>query len=262
METKSEKKSVPWKGWEVLLFLVIWFVAQIVCGIMGAVVGHFASPSQPLEPSAVMEQKDHGHPIAQLIEYGKNSPVVLLVAFFVGVVVAPLIEEFLFRLLLQGWLEAKLSHYRIPCASGVAIVTASFFFALLHTGDSDTIAGQVLFFMFAFSIVSGLLITALGITYLVLMRNVRKTDLFGTEPFFRPRFFTLAGYCFVALLFIYGISGILDWWYPTSNTDPIPIFFFSLLLGTLYSKTQNIAYCILLHACLNATSLTIVWLTV
>ena len=243
------------------MFLLIWFVAQIACGIVGVAVEGLTSSSQP-SPAAVVEQKDHGHPVFQLIEHGKKSPMVFLVAFLTLVVVAPLIEEFLFRLLFQGWLEAKLSQSQVPYASGIAIVIVSLFFAVLHAGNSMDMSTLMLFCMFAAVIVSHLLLFTLGIVYLVAVRNVRTTAWFGTQRFFRPQFLTGASQCLLALLFLFGISAGLDWAFPNTNTDPVPIFFFSLVLGTLYSRTQNITYCVLLHACLNAMSLTIVWFTV
>ena len=268
LEIETTKKFVPWKGWEVLLFffvwfMMVWFMMQIVCAIAGGVVGYIATSSQPQAPSAAMEQTHHGHPIAQLIEQSKNSPAALLVVFLTGVVVAPLIEEFLFRLLLQGWLEAKLLRYRVPFASGIAIITVSFFFALIHAGNSTAMDGQMLLGMFTAINIGSLAFFTLGILYLIGIRDVQITRyFFGTERRLRPQFFVNAGYCILALLVIVSISAGLDTLYPHSNMDPIPIFFFSVLLGIIYSRTQNLSYCILFHACLNGISLVLTWLTV
>jgi len=265
-DNEPKKVSVPWTGWDVLLFLFLWFMAQIVCGIVGVIaerVHSFHSSHRPLEQVAVEKGKDHGHPVFQMIEQSKNSPIVFLTAFLAIVVAAPLIEEFLFRLLLQGWLEAKLAQYRVPCASGVAIVAVSFFFALLHGGNSGAMNAQMLFYLFAAVAFASFLIFTAGIIYLTdraAIKNEKITDyLFGTDRFFHPHFFLYAKYCFLALLFVFGMTAALDAIYPQTNTDPIPIFFFSLVLGTLYSRSRNLSYCILLHACLNFTSLAIVW---
>jgi membrane protease YdiL (CAAX protease family) len=252
---ESETISVPWTGLDVLLFLAVWFIAQVGCGIFVTVV-----PLPPPQEQAVTitykEQEHHGHPIAQLVEQGIHSPMVFLVAFLAAVVAAPLVEELLFRLLLQGWLEAKFSPFRVPWASGVAVVITSFFFAMIHAGNSSTLNGQTLFYLFSAVTVTSLLIFTAGIVYLKTKRNVTMTHcLFGTGRFFYPHFGRYAGYCFSALIFIFLFSYLLHGLCPDTNTDPIPIFFFSLLLGTLYSKTRNLLYCILLHACLNLMSL-------
>jgi membrane protease YdiL (CAAX protease family) len=255
LQSESETFSIPWTGWDVLLFLTLLFVAQGV----SAKIAYTVSPSQPPEQATMTtptETEDHGHLIIQLVKQGKDSPIVLFIAFFVTVAAAPLVEEFLFRLLLQGWFEAKFTQFRVPCAGGVAIVTVSFFFATIHAGNSSASNGQTLFYFFSALTVANLLIVALGITYLVKIRDVKITHcLFGTERFFRPHFFANVGWCLLALMFIFGISFIMDVFCPGINTDPIPIFFFSLLLGTLYYKTRNLSYCILLHACLNLISL-------
>jgi len=98
-----------------------------------------------------------------------------------------------------------------------------------------------------------------GILYLVLLRNVNFTDyLFGKERFFRPGFIPIAGYCALGVLFCQGFGILLGYTYKDVNVTPIPIFFFALMLGTLYSKTKNLSYCILFHACLNAVAMVLV----
>jgi len=257
-------KTVPWTGWEVLLFFGIWFTVQIVCGAVIGVAAHLL----PSEQSQVIEvEGNHGHPIAQLVEQSKNSPLAFLiifpVVFLAGIVVAPLIEEFLFRMLLQGWLEATLARYEMPWASGIAIVLVSLLFAAIHAGNTEALGTLVLLLLFVLASVANLSIFVLGLVYLAWGRNIRIDNyLFGTKPFFRSCFFINVKRCLYALVILYGISGSLWLLYPQTNTDPIPIFFFSLLLGTIYSRTQNLSYCVLLHACLNMISLTIAWLMV
>lgn len=255
MLQEHEKIAVHWKGLDVLLFLAIWFTAQH--SVLGIVAGYVAAPLQPPEPAATVDKTDHGHPVLQMLEQGKNSPVVILVAFLTVVVATPLIEEFLFRLLFQGWLETQFG------ASGTAIVVVSFCFAVLHGGNSKPLAEQMLFYVFAAMTVTNLLIFSLGIIYLERVRNVKMTRcLFGSGRFFSPQFFTYAGCWLLTLIPIIGTAAFLDIICPNINTDPIPIFLFSLVLGILYRMTRNLAYCILLHACLNLTSLIIAWLTV
>jgi len=265
MQPEPENASVPWTGLDLLLFLALWFAALVVSGAVAAIADIAISPSPPEQSIAKMEteKKDHGHPVFQLIEHDKNSPTVLLIVVLCLVVAAPLVEELLFRLLFQGWLTATLIRSRIPHANVVAIGVVSVCFALLHAGNSVALDKQTLFFMLGALAVANLLVFLLGIIYLSFIRNVSiPRYFFGSGRYFPPRFLTYTGYCLLALVFIFGVSAALDKVCPDVNTDPIPIFFFSLLLGTLYSKTQNLSYCILLHALLNGTSLIIVWLTV
>jgi len=265
----NESNKVPWTGLDVLLFLALWFIA---CDVFSGIAGFVAqcADSTVLKPASMLsaeeapeEKKHHGHGVLQVIEQSKKSPLVFILLFLTIVVAAPFIEEMLFRLFLQGWLESKLTQFNFPGAGGVAIVAVSLFFALLHGRSSDEIHIYTLVVRFITMIMISLLIFALGIYYLKEMRNVKIAhSLFGTKQLSRKQLFAVAGICLFALFFALGLSAALGIFYPDTNTDPIPIFFFSLALGYLYSKTRNLSYCILLHACLNMTSLTYAWLTV
>ena len=245
MLQEIEKISVPWTFLDVAFFFALWLGAQMVSVEIVAAT-HAPAP-------VVVE--DHQHPIERLVQKSKNAPIVLLIAFLSVVVMAPLIEEFLFRLLFQGWLESKLLQFQFPYASGIAVVAVSFCFAAIHTGSARDLGLSALFCLFVSFLVLNLLIFTLGIIYLIRGKSRTITDdLFGTERFFRPRFFLYAGYCLLVILLCFGLTAILNNLFPTTNTDPIPIFFFSLALGTLYSQTKNLSYCILLHACLNGMS--------
>jgi len=249
------KQSVPWRGIDVLLFFALWFA----CGV---IVGHIATSQQSQEQTVAVEKEHHGHPVKQLVEQSKKSLLVFLFVFFGVVVVASLIEELLFRQFLQGWLEAKLSQFDIPdfAASGVAIVAVSLFFAVLHGESQGAFDKHTLFFRIVIFAITNLLIFAIGIYFLIAIRNMKLAHcLFGTKRFSRQYLIIIAGCCLLALVFVFGITYVLNNWYPDINTDPIPIFLFSLTLGVLYSVTRNLSYCVLLHACLNLTSLTIAW---
>jgi len=259
MQQKIDKSAVPWTILDVALFFALWLGAQLIVG--GIAVAAHSSARSLAHKAAETGGEGHTHPIERLVQQSKNAPIVLLVAFLSVVVVAPLIEEFLFRSLFQGWLESTFLQCRVPCASGVAVVVVSFCFAATHAGNSGDLSTRAFFCLFVSFIVLNLLIVALAMIYMVRVKNIKLTDyLFGTERFFRPHFFTYAGYCLLVILLCFGLNAILERTYPGTNISPIPIFFFSLALGTLYSKTNNLLYCILLHACLNGMSFLMLWL--
>jgi len=265
MQPEPKNTSVPWTGLDVLLFLFLWFWLSVVSGIAAGVASivMLSPPNQTAVLTENDEEKDHGHPLFQMIKQSNHSPPVLVIAFLAVVIAAPLMEEFLFRLLLQGWLEAKLAQIRVPFATGIAIVAVSLFFAAIHGGNSSPMNWKVLAVAFGVFAMTSPLLFVLGIVYLKWMWDVKMTHcLFGTSRFFHPQFLPVAGWCLLALTATIGISGLLNVFYPNTNTDPIPIFVFSLLLGILYSRTRNLSYCILLHALLNGTSLTIAWFSV
>jgi len=261
MTQESEPKYpfVPWTGFDVLLFFALWFLALIVSGTVVRYI--CVDSSSPVVHAEKVAGKVNPHPIVQLMQEGKNAPLVLLVAFLVAVVAAPILEEFLFRMLFQGWLEATLKRSPIPYANGIAIITVSLCFAALHWDNrSRFLEPKLLFYTMVSSLVVSLSVFVLGMIYLKRTRNVRITHfLFGTERFVHPRFFVRAGDCLLVILLCLAFNLALMWVYPNTNVSLIPLFFFSLMLGILYSKTQNLSYCILLHACLNGISLALVW---
>jgi membrane protease YdiL (CAAX protease family) len=91
------------------------------------------------------------HPLVVLVQE-RPGVGVLLLATFAAAVVAPLVEEFLFRVVLQGWLEQREIDARVrrggdpdaPAGFG-PIVAAGTIFALLHvTSGIDWVALLVL----------------------------------------------------------------------------------------------------------------------
>lgn len=94
------------------------------------------------------------HPLVELMEKGPGFEVMVLVTF-VAVVMAPLWEEFVFRVLLQGWLENLLGRIREPHAPageenpGLApIVIASAIFGALHMAHGPDPVALFVFALF------------------------------------------------------------------------------------------------------------------
>ena len=232
-EVEHENKSVPWKGVDVLLFLILLLGVVLWCFC----IGYLASFSLPMS-----------HWRTLWAEAGKHSPIVLIISFTSMVVVAPLIEELIFRLLLQGWLETKFKQSRIPYASGVAIVVASFVFVGFHIKNCLAIP-NVYFVMAGLHVILGLSLFSFGIVYLVRKRNVKITQfLFKTKRFFRFRFFVNTGCCLLVLLLSFMVYH-LPFCY--AGQYLLGVFLISLILGVVYHRTKNLLYCILLHALYN-----------
>lgn len=261
MSQTTAQTSVLWTGFDVLLIFALWVMLIFIAKAIVV----FACHDQLYEGKIYVGKEAEtvkSHPIVQMVQEGKHQPMVLLVAFLTAVVAAPLLEEFLFRLLLQGWLEAALFRFGVPQASGIAIVTVSLCFAAVHIDNqSSFLTHQVLFYLMTASVAINLLVFTMGMIYLVRKRNIKKTDILGTDRFFCPRFSVYVGYWFLILLCLYGLTAVLEICFPGTNVSPIPLFFFSLLLGFLYCRTRNLSYCILLHAVLNGISLLNVWCT-
>jgi membrane protease YdiL (CAAX protease family) len=85
------------------------------------------------------------HPLAKLVSE-QHGPALVALAALSAIVVAPLSEELLFRVVLQGWLEQVLRRRRRPWRSAqrvLPILISSALFAFMHQG-ADRVALFVL----------------------------------------------------------------------------------------------------------------------
>ena len=263
------RNPVPWTGVELLLFFAVgFFVMDASALIISGISGHFRGlqfrlhlQEKSLEP-AQEKQLSKEHPITQLIVRGQDDPRVFLVVFLAGVVIAPIAEEFLFRLLLQGYVEKqearlrkflRLHGIRSALRGLFAVFCSSTIFAAIHwrsTATDHTFRGLLDGFLVLTIGYSALL--AMITTYLLCVRGASPDDLgvnWRKIPGdcvlgIRAAFFLLPP---VYLLNI-GLAQL------GLTFDPIPIFFFAVGTGLLYFRTHRILPCIVLHAVLNGVS--------
>lgn len=115
----TPRRMVPWKLIDVvgvllgymLLFFWFTFLVQFGFGVRfrEAPAAHreAAVVEKPAadQPQADEPKPDLAHPLIVLLR-SRPNPVILLFCVLIAAVVAPVAEEIMFRLLLQGWLEA------------------------------------------------------------------------------------------------------------------------------------------------------------
>ena len=65
----------------------------------------------------------------------------------------------------------------------------------------------------------------------------------------------------VALLPIVISSAIFAAMHWSHGPDPIPLFFLALALGYMYQRTHRLLPCMIVHACLNGTTMLLLWLS-
>lgn len=195
--------------------------------------------------------------------------MVWLGCMFAVVIVAPLAEEFLFRLLLQGWLESQTQRWRhllpninriMPGARGPIVLT-SLLFALLHF----RVAGEVwpaahYRAMLLATTATNILTVATAIVFLRLVSKATPAEL-GWNIRRLPGDIRLGAIVFAAVVGpIYALQVLLAAMLPKYVApDPITLFLFSLVLGWLYTTTKRLAPPVTAHALLNATSLMMLW---
>jgi membrane protease YdiL (CAAX protease family) len=165
------------------------------------------------------------HPV-QLLLTRDSSPQVLALCVVSAVIVAPLSEEFLFRVLLQGWLEALAM--RRHGQQEVQVLTGNM---VLHADLAPGPAADSSNPYASPQAASG-----------------RIEAVKGVGPALMPWPIVVSSLVFAAVHIGHG-------------PDPVPLFVLALMLGYLYQKTHRIWPGVVVHACLNAWSLTILWIS-
>ena len=129
----ARRRPVPWLGRDVIC---IFFLGLVVLPLLiGPIVHAWTGPDAA--PQAGEQDTELSHPAEQLLR--ADNPVENAIAVLMAVIIAPLFEELLFRVLLQGWLEAVWSRrrrsrpeYRAAPLSWVPILAPAAVFALIH----------------------------------------------------------------------------------------------------------------------------------
>jgi membrane protease YdiL (CAAX protease family) len=248
----EKRQPVFWNGFDVFLLFFLWLtIMSVGIGIMLPIfVGQHHSAQQPLQPV----QTTTDHPLSQLLERGKESPMILLIAFFSGVLSAPLTEEFLFRLIFQGWLTKKLNNALF------SIIIVSIVFALAHAGKRTVQPVDIQFYTMLGIGIINIFLFCFGIFYLITIRGVSVGALGFRANRILYDLAVAAGIFIVSAPLILSVNLLLRNNFPDKITDPIPLFIFSIILGLLYYRTGRLLPCVTLHALLNGFSFAVILL--
>lgn len=165
-----------------------------------------------------------GHPLIKMVEEQAN-PGLFVLAFTAAVIVAPLCEELLFRLVLQGWLEkwedSQLG-WRTPPAEPVAAEAAS----TIASADAASMT----------------------------LENEAPTEVVPLEPPATGVGGLPYGW------FPIGVSSLLfALAHVGYGPDPIPLFLLAVILGYIYQRTHRIVPSMVTHALFNGMSLFALW---
>ena len=256
----ARRRPVPWLGSEVAFIFLVGLLLPLMAKLavdawMGPAAGQRADEQKP----------QLAHPAEQLLRAGSLGEIAVTVAM--AVIVAPLIEEFLFRVLLQGWLEAvwsrqrkKRPELRLPPASWLPIVLPAALFALVHLRSGKApLSPQYLTGLFLGQMAADLLLLALAIVLLRFAAKATAADLGWKLEKLRadaqlgllalvaamPPVLAIQ----IALTTLVKLTGI------NYALDPVPLFFLALVLGVLYHRTHRIVPSLVLHIAFNAAAI-------
>ena len=252
------RRQVPWTGLDVLI-VFLFALVLIPSFAATACVEVFDLRSASPPPTAESGSTDVMHPLGRLLLEGDSLWIVVL-AVFAAVVVAPIVEEFLFRVVLQGWLEAletrwrrRVRHLRFLARGSIAVTFASLLFAATHfRRAAPPVPVEELAILIA-GFAAARLVALVGAVWFLWWRGATSADL-GFAPRKLLRDVALG---LLALLAVAPPVILLQWLcmevVPKGvAADPIPLFFLALALGVLCYRTRSIGPAVVLHMSFNA----------
>jgi membrane protease YdiL (CAAX protease family) len=251
-------RRVPWNGFDVLLLCTMFYVLSpaLILGISEQWFGVSTAPVQEATPL------DADHPLMRVLLEGHNFWALLL-GVVSAIVIAPITEEFVFRLLLQGWLESleRRMRRRIPALRRimlgiVPVMSVAMLFAAMHIRTPEPRAAtSAIVVLLGVQAVVSLLMVAASVCWLKFVAGATLAD-FGIVPKKLAADIRLGLLTLVAVAApVYTVMIAAKEWLPkTVVADPIPLLLLAAALGTLYYRTHRIAPSLVLHAAFNAIS--------
>jgi membrane protease YdiL (CAAX protease family) len=256
------RRAVPWTGWDVLVIFGVYVACSVAVVNVGVTLFHLNPAVAPVIENP--NDLERSHAVARLVS-GAQDWRIIAVCSLVAVVIAPVTEELLFRLFLQGWFEKsdRTLRRRLPMLAEwfrwgtLPVVVTSALFALPHFRSEPVKFDPNLFLLLLVS--DGIAKSTAVVVGLLIARRVRGAswaDL-GWQPERLLPDVVLGVVVFAAVSIpIYLVQFALIRLLPPGWTpDPIPLFFFALALGTLYLRTHRIVPSIAAHMGLNGISM-------
>ncbi|MBN2024101.1 MAG: CPBP family intramembrane metalloprotease [Pirellulales bacterium] len=263
----ARRRQVPWRAID--LAVVIGF--HVACFAAAFALKSWTYGPEAVEPPRAQDTKNltTQHEILQMLAQGNVGLIVLGVLS--AVVVAPVVEEVLFRLLLQGWLEAVDRRLRreIPRRAArrirwgfVPVTLVAALFALIHFRvEKEPIRPEHLVFDAATMVIVPTVVAALAVAWVGAVRGATLRDLgIVREKLAADVGLGLAAFAGIAAPLYLGQMALLHLVPEYVSVDPITLFPFALVLGILYCRTHRIVPSIVLHVALNGSSLLLLWL--
>jgi membrane protease YdiL (CAAX protease family) len=260
------RRPVPWGGGDLVLSLLFYLAMQV--GVVATAHGVFGR--QALAPPVMYDPDkiDMSHIVARLM-VGSGMWTLLLCMVSV-VLIAPIVEEFFFRVLLQGWFDKleRRNRRRLPTLRWFMphglwpILLSSFLFARLHFRVGPPEVNMKTFaWLLAGDGVAKLLTMVFTVGWLRWRVGATAVD-FGWVPkkLLGDIRLGLIGFVMMAAP-VYGLQFVLVQVLPKYLApDPFPLFFLAAMLGLLYYRTHRMMPSVTVHAALNATSFVLLWL--
>lgn len=252
------RRPVPWGAFDVLLAFFLYFVMPL--GIVHFAHEGFGIQVSSPDAESPTDELDTAHPLARMLLEKPNVWVILL-GITTAVIIAPVTEEFLFRLLLQGWLETVERRFRrqIPwlrrlTVGVMPVALAAILFAGLHfRTPSPRLDPDAIVFLIGVRTAANLLTIGIMLCWIRLATGATLAD-FGISPSKWKTDIKLGMAAFLVVTIpVYVLLILLQNLLPENSVvDPLPLLLLAVVLGGLYYRTHRIMPSIVLHMAFNA----------
>ena len=253
------RRPVPWGIIDVVAMTIAYVFTPAIL-LHALYQWHGVSIGAALEATDKALPLDASHPVARVLsEHAGTWPLLMCVALVI--VIAPITEELLFRLLLQGWLETverrlrwRLHGLRSIARGVLPVATVAVLFAAIHIRKPEPrIELTVLIYLLSVQAIASVLVIILLLAWLKYAAGATLADL-GVVPAKVAGDLRLGLLTFLAVTPpVYAITIAAKMLLPESVVaDPIPLLFLAVALGTLYYRTHRIVPSMVLHMAFNA----------
>ena len=255
------RRPVPWNGLDVALLLIISLLLPFL--VLRAAHAWFPVPAVDAAQKAAAPIET-GHPLGRVLAESRSVWPLLLGAA-IAIVIAPIVEELLFRLLLQGWLESlerrlrRRLHLprRLLGAAPIAIVAT--LFALIHYRIPEP-RQELSTILYSFNVwaIASLLTIVVLVCWLKFLAKATPVDLGVDRQKLQGDFRLGLVVMFLVLVPTFLARAAVFSAFPSFSENPWadPLFLLPLAatLGFLYYRTHRIVPAVALHMAFNAVS--------
>ncbi|MGQ9506059.1 MAG: CPBP family glutamic-type intramembrane protease [Thermogutta sp.] len=270
---------LKWRFRDVLFFWIVFFGGMSASGLLFPLPksGLTESSSQSETLSAQAESQPHGendaaqhaHWVLVLIRADRSWQTWLLCLLATGVL-APIVEEFLFRGLLQGWchtLELQGRHRVVSArkiwgklpVGALSIGVVAMLFAMVHYRPTQMMPSpEAIKTIVARQAVAYLLFLMALLTVVTVVKPTQKLALLFHRRWFLKDLTMGVGWFVATVTPLYFVQGILKLALAEKSlADPLTMVFVGAILGTLFARTGRLTPSVVFHILLNVTSLSL-----
>lgn len=251
------RRRVPWRAVDTGVLVLIYICAPQF--VMQASKTWLGTPIIA-NAQAAKAAPDDSHILSRILSES-HSPWAILLCVVSAVIIAPLGEELVFRLVLQGWLESleRRMRRRVPLLRRIVAglfpvaLVATLFAAMHFRTAGPRLELSVVISMLEAFVAAGVLTIVTLVCWLKFAAGATLVD-FGIVPGQLMGDVRLGLLGFLAVMPpVYAVMIAMKLWLPEiSVPDPVPILLLGLAFGGLYYRTHRIVPSIVMHSAFNA----------